>query len=353
MQSDSLFGHLAVKSSHPENVATDALNYILNRSKVAHRAFLNYVRQADVDLPDGLLFRTQGAGDDNAVPDLVGTDAKSRQVFLGEAKFWAGLTSNQPVTYLKRLPTEVDGLLLFIAPVRRFDTLWAELLRRCQNEGFAVEQPREDMAKEFRAIKIESTRTLAITSWRAILLYILRALETEGEHDAASDVKQLQGLCNRMDSDAFLPLRAEELTSDTGRRIVQYCQIVDEAIEQAVAAGFASKANLRPTSRAAFSGRYFLLAERLCHLQFNGDLWGRLRATPLWLCVYHDQVAPWIKDALVSLEREQPSRLLPAREHFLIPIDLPIGVEKQEVVSDVCDQMKEVAQLLREYELRA
>lgn len=56
MQYDSLFGHLASRSGHPENVATDALNYILNRSSVARRAFLEYARQADVELPDTLMF---------------------------------------------------------------------------------------------------------------------------------------------------------------------------------------------------------------------------------------------------------------------------------------------------------
>ncbi len=154
MQHDSLFGHLTgMFSSHPENVATEALNYILNHSSVAQRAFLQFVAQANVELPDTLLFRTQAVGDDDAIPDLVGTDSEARQVFLIEAKFWAGLTDNQPVTYLKRLPSQADGLLLFIAPALRFDTLWTELLRRCKNEDVA-EQSHNGATEEFRAIKI-------------------------------------------------------------------------------------------------------------------------------------------------------------------------------------------------------
>ena len=78
MQHDSLFGHFASRSGQPENVATEALNYVLNRSSVARRTFLEYARQAGIGLPDTLLFRTQASGSDNARPDLVGTDSESR-----------------------------------------------------------------------------------------------------------------------------------------------------------------------------------------------------------------------------------------------------------------------------------
>lgn len=350
MQRDSLFGHLASRSGQPENVATEALNYILNRSSVAQRAFLQYAKQADVELPDTLLFRTQATGSDMAIPDLVGTDSESRQVLLVEAKFWAGLTDNQPVAYLNRLPSQADGLLLFVAPALRSETLWSELLRRCQDEHFAVAQSHNDIAQDFKAIKVGPTHTLALASWRAVLVFIQRALETEGEFSAASDVQQLQGLCERMDSDAFLPLRSEELTSDTGARIVQYCEIVNEAIGQASAADIASTEGLRPTQGPGFYGRYLRLQGHQCHLQFNAKLWGRLRATPLWLRIDHLQSKPWIKDALASLEREQPPRLIAHRDYLLVPIEMLTGAEKQEVVSAVFEQVEEVAKLLHDYD---
>lgn len=351
MQHDSLFGHFASRSGQPENFATEALNYILNRSSTAKSAFLRFVAQSGAELPTDLMFRTQAAGDDKAIPDLIGMDLDSRQVLLVEAKFWAGLTSNQPITYLKRLPSDTDGLLLFVAPALRFDTLWAELLWRCRKEGFAVEHSRTVVSEEFRAINIGRTQVLALTSWRAVLAQVLRELETRREHDAASDVRQLQGLCERMDSGAFLPLRSAELTSDTGTRIMQYCEIVNEAIEQAKAAGMASTRGLRPTRGPGFYGRYFALYGHVCNLQFNAAFWGRLRAPPIWLGIHELRDKPWSKDALESLGREQPSRLLSARrDHLAVPINLSIGIEKQDVLSDVLRQMKEVGELLRDYE---
>lgn len=43
---------------------------------------------------------------------------------LVELKFWAGLTDNQPVAYLKKLPTDCHSALLEVAPARRIESLW-------------------------------------------------------------------------------------------------------------------------------------------------------------------------------------------------------------------------------------
>lgn len=356
LRSDSLFGHLTrMFGGQPENVATEALNYILNRSSVARRAFLQFARQADVELPDALLFRTQAVGGDQAIPDLVGADSGSRQVLIVEAKFWAGLTDRQPVAYLKRLPEQADGLLLFIAPAKRFETLWPELLRRCQKASAAIEQSPDDIATDdLRTKRIGPTRTLALTSWRAMLAYILRALETEGEYRAASDVQQLQGLCERMDSGAFLPLRSEELTSDTGVRIRQYCDIVNEVTRRAIAEGVVSVQGLRATAGDGWFLRYVKLPDipgSLFSVRFDADCWAKWRATPLWLGFHtHREVRRWQKEALASLEIEQPPRLIVNGTNFLVPLHMPTGTEKQEVVSAVFEQVKEVAKLLRDYE---
>ena len=45
MRQDSVFGYIASRSGQPKNVATEALNYVLNGSVVAKRAFLGYVAQ--------------------------------------------------------------------------------------------------------------------------------------------------------------------------------------------------------------------------------------------------------------------------------------------------------------------
>jgi len=111
MTTQSLFGTLATRfSTQPENLATEALLYILNASSTAERAFLGYVARAGVNLGDNLLFQTQSHGKDKSIPDLVGVNADNEQALVIEAKFWAGLTDNQPITYLDRLPKENPGI---------------------------------------------------------------------------------------------------------------------------------------------------------------------------------------------------------------------------------------------------
>ena len=60
--------------------------------------------------------RTQAAGEDGAKPDLAGWDQDDQLRVLIEAKFWAGLTAQQPVVYLR---TTSEGSTTVRAPVRR------------------------------------------------------------------------------------------------------------------------------------------------------------------------------------------------------------------------------------------
>jgi len=250
MQHQSLFGHLATKfGKHPENLATESLNYILNHSVVAKKAFTQLIEQTGVRLRSKLNFQTQAGGNDNAVPDIVGTDIENKQAAITEAKFWAGLTDKQPIVYLKRLPRNADGILLFIAPAKRLPILWSELLRRCQDNGLTVRRERS-IHNEFRAANVAPKHVLAVASWRSVLSVILAAVESEAQTEIAADVRQLLGLCERMDDDAFLPLRSEELTPQIGARIIQFSQIVNDVTDRAVQKGIASVAKLRASGGA-------------------------------------------------------------------------------------------------------
>jgi len=55
-----------------------------------------------------------------------------------------------------------------------------------------------------------------------------------------ADIAQLQGLCERMDEEAFLPLRSEELTGQGAARVLQYCQLADRVTDIMVEEGIAS-----------------------------------------------------------------------------------------------------------------
>lgn len=184
---DTVLSHLALRfAEHPENLATEALGFILGRSHEARTALAALARQIGFDCPNDLVYQAQVSGDSGARPDLVGTGSDGLVRVVLEAKFWAGLTEAQPVTYLASLRV-TGGLLLFIAPAQRLDTLWTELLRRTTEAGHSG-APSVTPAPEQRQLRINDL-ILAVISWRALLDVIGGALERAGDAVRAADVR--------------------------------------------------------------------------------------------------------------------------------------------------------------------
>lgn len=120
-----------------EPVLTDGLAHLLEHHAV-RAAFLGRLLGPVPDLPADLprvRLRAQGAADDSR-PDLVGT-VDQRELLLIEGKLWAGLTPAQRGGYAARLAGGARagshgaagsvGMLLFVAPSGRTETLWAQL----------------------------------------------------------------------------------------------------------------------------------------------------------------------------------------------------------------------------------
>jgi hypothetical protein len=97
-----LFGHLVSRfSTSPENLATEALAFIVNRSAPMREALRRLVGRTGVELPSLARFCSQTGDQQGNIPDLVGLDAMGAERLFIENKFWAGLTENQPAGYLE------------------------------------------------------------------------------------------------------------------------------------------------------------------------------------------------------------------------------------------------------------
>lgn len=104
MKNDTLFGKLAFHlAKHPENLAVEALGFILGRSASARRAIALLSRRAEINVNENLVYRTHGVGEDLSRPDLIGTDGAGREVLsieagygqyirLGGAAAWFGIS---------------------------------------------------------------------------------------------------------------------------------------------------------------------------------------------------------------------------------------------------------------------
>ncbi len=355
MNNETLLGHIAERfTGQVENIATEALAYIVNKAPEAKNALLNFLRQAGILLNENLTIQTQRAGEEESIPDIQAKDSEGKIVLIIESKFWAGLTDSQPNKYLKTLSNDKQAMLVFLAPSRRLPTLWAEILRRCKLAD-CIFSTTKQINPEYWTTKAKDNVWIGILSWRALLLYILRSVETEGNNDIAADVKQLIGLCEKQDKEAFIPLAAEELSSNLGKRIAQFNRIVNLVTDNLVARNIGSVKGLKATAAENWYGRYMRIPGYGCLIHFNASYWAKWRETPLWLNVKEEtsegwQVTSGLRNGLESLAREDPPRLLFDNEDDdvpVIPLFLPFNTEEKEAVDSIAAQIIDVMRLLK------
>lgn len=230
MTDDRILGHLAQRFAvSEENLATEALTWLLGRSAAARAALVGLARTIGVDVPDELRFVGQVGSPDTGRPDVVGLDSNSRERLLIEAKFAAALTDQQPRGYLKRLPPDIDGMLLVVAPTVRRATLWVELLRAVPELAAIAPSPSAVPTAGVLSVKAGASTTLALVSWRSLVSRVLDALRAADESLLARDAEQLLALTETMDSAAFAPLRPGDLDTRTARQIAQLHLVIDSA----------------------------------------------------------------------------------------------------------------------------
>lgn len=220
-----LLAHLCYKLHPvPEVLATEALAVLLSEATLgdALGKFIAAQIGGARQIPSRLEFKAQVAAEDKGRPDIVATGLDGLPLLILELKFWAALTANQPVGYLDRLSD--SGVLVFIGPAIRHVPLWSELTRRVVDAGRRIETfARSD--DDVQVASVEGT-PMVLVSWRRVLGVLLDA--AAGDAACSSDIRQLSDLTEKMDTDAFLPLRHDELSPEIGRRWYQFGEIVND-----------------------------------------------------------------------------------------------------------------------------
>ena len=193
--SDTLLSFIAQRHTFGlEDVATDALSFILSRSSAAREALSEFLGDEHCPLPiaKAQTWLTDAHG---AIPDLALLNEDGNTVALIESKFWATLTHHQPVTYWEQLPTNERAVLLFLAPGERVDDLWCELetkLREASQElGPAVKR-----AELITAPSKDGQRRLMATSWQLLLDTMAQKAKECGDTQACFEIAELQGLAS-------------------------------------------------------------------------------------------------------------------------------------------------------------
>ncbi len=354
---DTLFGALASRfSTSPENLATESLKFILQRSVTARNALAQLLEQIGGLPPQDLVYETQDHDHhDSGIPDLIASTPFDKPVYYFEAKFWAGLTENQPVTYLNRMSTKDAKGLIFIAPSVRFSTLWPEILRRCNAAQINIQSTLQHSEHIISATVFTDQQFLALISWKAILQRIQTALLDVGETSMVENVNQLLGLADQMDTSGFLPINPEELSETIGRRVNSYYDLIDEVTNKLVAQKFGSTKNLTAAGSREGYLRYILMREKGCSIRFSLLYWIKYGGTPLWLTLRSAKQKDWTfdyegKQKLRLLELQSPPKCFSDKNNIILPLYPKTAAEKSEVVDDLIEQIKEIFKIIESEE---
>lgn len=327
-----------------EPAATQALAYILKSNPEIAGAFVRMLQDSNIDFEPGRIEAEQEHGE--ARPDLTIQDNAGHVRVFVENKFWAGLTAAQPVDYLEELPEAPPSALLFIVPEQRLASVWNELKARCgeANPGW-TEPPGGDSATWVRV----GCRTMMIVSWGHLLERLLDVARSKGHDDLARDILQLQRLASREDVQAFLPLRADEVTNqEMARRLVNYIDLIYDIRQKLKDRGIIDTDGFAPGISRYANGIFFSFSvHKKLQTWFGIDLrvWREVGITPLW----------WTFDSKSGVRADHfktnPELFRDVKDYGTVqyvPICLKAGAERDRVIEDAVEQMIRIAANLLE-----
>ena len=238
-----------------EYLASESLLFILNKSKNARACLEQYIRNLTSIKIDNLHYMSQNIGENNERPDISGFSENNIEQLIIETKFWASLTENQPLGYLKRIE-KLGGVLLFVCPSIRQNSLMNEIEAVFNNEKYKYEKINEFEFKHDNTITI-------VSSWDVILNRIKEVLLQNKESETLSDVEQLIGLCEKIDQDSFQPIQKEDLSPKVPRQMIAYNRLIDKTIDMLNSLQGVSTQGLRTTPQVFGYRRYAQINSRI------------------------------------------------------------------------------------------
>lgn len=342
-ESDTLLAHLAHRiAGGTENAAVEALAYILNRSNSAKSGFHSLIVSAlgVEEMKVCSAFETQVTAEDNSRPDFVGFDEDNEKRVIGEAKFWAALGEGQGKAYLEQLSTSGPSVLLFVVPEARVDRLWDAAMKDIESADDGNEYIPVALSSGMKSAKfISDDKCVLMMSWRTLLAELSDSCM--GEPTVQADIRQLQGLVERMDSEQFQPISKEQLSPEFPRLMLGLVNLVDQALDRGVAGNWVFPLGSRwsrPSDNNS-AGWYLRISNSKTAAWFgvDFDLWAKSDSedSPLWL---------WLYDLdTTTLRKLASQKRLQATDESYFPIRVKTGALYEDVLADVVEQLKAVA----------
>lgn len=311
----SLLTHIASNFiSEYENVANSSVAYLLNEYPKAQVALQNLLGLKKVPTH----YVTEKSTASNGRPDVTGLDVTGNKAVIIEGKFWANLTPNQPNNYLKELAD--GGKLLFLAPDKRLRSLRIEINKRLNGES----------------------NKIVLSSWKNFLSLIEKENSKNYEQHLDSDLIQMKELCQKMDSEGMPPLSLSDLDPMNGRIASYFSDVIDECNSILRGWKHANFTGLKTQSKKYGHGFYFLGYDFGCFLSFNSYWWyANDSHTPIWLEIeLETKDKKWTETEKIN----QALNYFDSDNSYgnKYGIVLHTGMDKEQVINHVVDQVKKV-----------
>ena len=247
---DRLLSYIAVRHTVGlEDVATDALSFILNRSDSAKAALSEFLGDADGPLTIEKVDTQFFLESSYSYPDMALKDTANNLMAFVEAKFWADLTHNQPVTYWEALPADRGAVLLFLVPQPRVDDdyLWDELIGRLRSAGHEL-RPDDRGKSVISASEPNGLRRLILTSWDLLLERLEQRIKRDKDTQADFEMAELKGLA-----------RVATQGSNTDDPDAEFKWLFKDVVERLVESGWGNTDGLAAGGGYGYCSRYFRL----------------------------------------------------------------------------------------------
>ena len=334
--SDTLLSFIAQRHTFGlEDVATDALSFVLSRSAPALKSLSEFLGDEHCPLPiaKAQTWLTDAHG---AIPDLDLLDEDDNLVALIESKFWATLTHHQPVTYWEQLPSDKRAVLLFLAPSERLDDLWCELETKLCDKGHELGAPTK-CAEVITAPSKDGQRRLMATSWQLLLGRMAQKAKKCGDTQACFEIAELQGLA------------AGAIKGDRPTRDENLKQLIAEAVKRVEQSGWANANGLGVGQGIYYYngrgihyyGRYLLLAGAFAWLGIDYGAKERMPDKLLWLSFSGDSVE--LEEARSKLKNLAETGLDWRIKEVYLPIVLSAGADRDKTLDSIVAQLECIA----------
>ena len=238
-----------------------------------------------------------------------------------------------------------------MAPEKRLSTLHTELIRLLNaSNKYADLETIYDIGDVIIDRVIDS-QYMALVSWRRLLSDLESLLDPIRERSLISDLNQLQGLCEQMDYEGFIPLRPQETGNlEIPWRILDYRDLVDGTVQLLRERSEATTDGLSSAASAYYSGRYLDLRKRgefQALLAVDFSLWRKFGISPIWLKFYYGESGRAAEvEALMSKTNIHIQKIEESPRLIGTPILLTPSSDRQKVIHDASAQIQAINRIL-------